>query len=75
MRALTLGPEGTYSHRATEAIADEVDFVESVTGIVEGVASGEYERGVVPIENSIEGSVTDSTKSTSSAMASVARCE
>jgi len=60
MRALTLGPEGTYSHRATDAIADEVDFVESVTGIVEGVASGEYERGVVPIENSIEGSVTES---------------
>ena len=51
MRALTLGPEGTYSHRATDAIADEVDFVESVTGIVEGVASGEYERGVVPIDD------------------------
>lgn len=60
MKALTLGPEGTYSHRATLAIADDVDFVESVTGIVEGVAGGEYERGVVPIENSIEGSVTES---------------
>ncbi len=60
MRALTLGPEGTYSHRATNAVADEVDFVESVTGIVEGVARGEYDRGVVPIENSIEGSVTES---------------
>ena len=60
MRALTLGPEGTYSHRATNAVADDVDFVESVTGIVEGVASGEYGRGVVPIENSIEGSVTES---------------
>jgi len=60
MNALTLGPEGTYSHRATTAIADDVDFVESVTGIVEGVAGGEYERGVVPIENSIEGSVTES---------------
>jgi prephenate dehydratase len=60
MKALTLGPEGTYSHRATKAVADEIDFVESVTGIVEGVSSGEYERGVVPIENSIEGSVTES---------------
>lgn len=60
MKALTLGPEGTYSHRATQAVADDIDFVESVTGIVEGVASGEYERGVVPIENSIEGSVTES---------------
>jgi prephenate dehydratase len=60
MRALTLGPEGTYSHRATRAVADDIDFTESVTGIVEGVASGEYARGVVPIENSIEGSVTES---------------
>jgi prephenate dehydratase len=60
MRALTLGPEGTYSHRATRAVADDIEFTESVTGIVDGVASGEYERGVVPIENSIEGSVTES---------------
>jgi prephenate dehydratase len=60
MKALTLGPEGTYSHRATKAVADEIDFVESVTSIVEGVAGGEYQRGVVPIENSIEGSVTES---------------
>lgn len=60
MKALTLGPEGTYSHRATQAVSTDIDFVESVTGIVEGVASGEYERGVIPIENSIEGSVTES---------------
>ena len=31
MKALTLGPEGTYSHRATKAVADDIDFVESVT--------------------------------------------
>jgi prephenate dehydratase len=60
MRALTLGPAGTYSHRATRAVADEVEFTESVAAIVEGVASGKYDRGVVPIENSIEGSVTES---------------
>jgi prephenate dehydratase len=60
MKALTLGPEGTYSHRAARAVADEIEFTESVTGIVEGVAGGEYDRGVVPIENSIEGSVTES---------------
>lgn len=60
MKALTLGPEGTYSHRATRAVAEEIEFTESVTGIVEGVAEGEYDRGVVPIENSIEGSVTES---------------
>ena len=60
MRALTLGPEGTYSHRAARAVADEIEFTESVTNIVEGVSTGEYDRGVVPIENSIEGSVTES---------------
>jgi prephenate dehydratase len=60
MKALTLGPEGTYSHRATRSVADDIEFTESVTSIVEGVASGEYDRGVVPIENSIEGSVTES---------------
>lgn len=60
MRAVTLGPEGTYSHRAAKVVAEEVDFRESVTAIVAGVVDGEYERGVVPIENSIEGSVTES---------------
>jgi prephenate dehydratase len=60
MKALTLGPKGTYSHRAAKSISDDIEFVESVTGIVEGVAGGEYKRGVVPIENSIEGSVTES---------------
>jgi len=62
MRVLTLGPEGTYSHRAAGAVADDdaIEFTESVTTIVESVATGEYDRGVVPVENSIEGSVTES---------------
>ena len=60
MIAVTLGPEGTYSHRATRAVADEIDFRQSVTEIVDTVASGEYDRGVIPVENSIEGSVTES---------------
>jgi prephenate dehydratase len=60
MRALTLGPEGTYSHRAASAVAEEVSFTESVTSIVEAVADGRFERGVIPVENSIEGSVTES---------------
>jgi prephenate dehydratase len=59
MEAVTLGPAGTYSHRAASAVADQVAFRESVTAIVESVADGEYQRGVVPIENSIEGSVTE----------------
>lgn len=60
MKAVTLGPEGTYSHRAAKAVTDEIEFRESVTGIVETVASGGADRGVVPVENSIEGSVTES---------------
>jgi len=60
MKAVTLGPEGTYSHRAARSVADTVEFRESVTAIVEAVADGQYDRGVVPIENSIEGSVTES---------------
>jgi prephenate dehydratase len=59
MEAVTLGPAGTYSHRAASAVADDVAFRESVTAIVEAVALGDYDRGVVPIENSIEGSVTE----------------
>jgi len=59
MNAVTLGPTGTYSHRAARAVADDVSFRESVTAIIEAVANGEFERGVVPIENSIEGSVTE----------------
>ena len=62
MTAVTLGPEGTYSHRAATAVADAdaIDFRQSVTSIVDAVAAGEYDRGVIPIENSIEGSVTES---------------
>jgi prephenate dehydratase len=60
MEALTLGPAGTYSHRAATAVAEDVSFCESVTVIVEAIADGEFERGVVPIENSIGGSVTES---------------
>ncbi|QGN08118.1 prephenate dehydratase [Halorhabdus sp. CBA1104] len=63
MRTLTLGPAGTYSHRAASAVSESVEFTESVATIVETVSSGEYDRGVIPIENSIEGSVTESLDS------------
>ncbi|AGB17275.1 prephenate dehydratase [Halovivax ruber XH-70] len=59
MHTVTLGPEGTYSHRAARTVSDSVAFRPSVTAIVEAVADGSFDRGVVPIENSIEGSVTE----------------
>ncbi|WP_435100834.1 prephenate dehydratase [Halarchaeum sp. P4] len=61
MRTVTLGPAGTYSHRAAGAVAsdEDIEFRESVRDIVDAVADGDAERGVVPIENSIEGSVTE----------------
>ncbi|MFB6172450.1 MAG: prephenate dehydratase [Haloarculaceae archaeon] len=62
MTTLTLGPSGTYSHRAARSVTDEgdIEFVESVTSIVASVADAEADHGVIPIENSIEGSVTES---------------
>ncbi|MCD2200241.1 prephenate dehydratase [Halobacterium sp. KA-4] len=60
METVTLGPTGTYSHRAASAVTDDgISFVESVRGIADAVANGDADRGVVPIENSIEGSVTE----------------
>ena len=60
MQVLTLGPKGTYSHHAASTVADDgVAFTESVAAIIESVAAGSYERGVVPVENSVEGSVTE----------------
>jgi len=62
MKMLTLGPEGTYSHRAARSVAadDDIEFRDSPTAIVEAVADGKADRGVVAVENSIEGSVTES---------------
>jgi len=57
MSVLTLGPAGTYSHRAAGAVGDDVAFADSVTAVVKGVEAGDHERGVVPVENSVEGSV------------------
>ncbi len=60
MTAGTLGPAGTCSHRATQAIADEIEFHAPVTQIVETVTTSTHDRGIIPIENRIEGNVTES---------------
>jgi len=54
----TLGPAGTYSHRAAQRLGDEITFYDGVPEIADAVEDGDVESGVVPVENSIEGSVT-----------------
>jgi prephenate dehydratase len=52
-----LGPEGTFTHEAAQAVeGDRVPFA-TVHDVVEAVDNGTVERGVVPIENSVEGAV------------------
>jgi prephenate dehydratase len=74
METVTLGPAGTYSHRAASAVADgDISFAESVRGIVDSVVEGRADRGVVPIENSIEGSVTETLDAVAGAEVAVVR--
>ena len=53
----TLGPAGTYSHRAALKLGEDVCFYDGVPEIADAVERRDVERGVVPVENSIEGSV------------------
>ena len=61
MRVGFLGPSGTYAEEALRssagAVVDEVPFA-TVYETVMAVQSGAVDRAVVPIENSLEGSVT-----------------
>jgi prephenate dehydratase len=66
LRVGYLGPEGTFTHAA--ALAGTADLPElaqaeliplpTIYDVVMAVANGQVERAVVPIENSIEGSVS-----------------
>ncbi|HKP91652.1 MAG TPA: prephenate dehydratase [Thermoleophilaceae bacterium] len=61
MRVAFLGPEGTFAEEALRASApagvDEVPYA-TVYETVMAVHDGDADRAVVPIENSLEGSVT-----------------
>lgn len=63
MRIGYLGPQGTYTEEALakEYSPDEHEFVpySTVSDVIEAVDRGEVDKGIVPIENSIEGSVSE----------------
>ncbi|MCL5093793.1 MAG: prephenate dehydratase [Patescibacteria group bacterium] len=58
-RISALGPEGTFSHQAALILDKnaEILFEKTIRDVFERVSEGEAEKGVVPIENSISGSV------------------
>ena len=58
-----LGPEGTFSYFAgVEFLGHSVDFLpkQGLPGVFEAVATGETELGIIPLENSLHGTVGQS---------------
>lgn len=62
LRVGFLGPRGTFTHGALLAQADlsQCDLVPygSIGDVLDAVAAGSVDRGVVPLENAIEGTVS-----------------
>ena len=52
-----LGPKGTFTHEVAEMIGDELIPCCTIPAVMESIVSGNCSKGVVPIENSIEGPV------------------
>ncbi len=61
MRLGYLGPEGTFSEQAAILYEAEAEFVPypSIRSVAEAVDAREIDQGIVPIENSLHGSVID----------------
>ncbi len=59
MKVVTLGPKGTFSHEAVLKRYKDADiqFENTIWDIFEAVSNGDSKEGVVPIENSISGTV------------------
>ncbi|MBI2559415.1 prephenate dehydratase [Candidatus Woesearchaeota archaeon] len=59
MRIATLGPEGTFSHEAALKYDGKADlaFVNTIRDVFDMVSKGKAGLGIVPIENSIAGTV------------------
>jgi prephenate dehydratase len=52
-----LGPAGTFTEEAASKIPGELRSFDSIVEVLEAVKTREVETGVVPVENSVEGSV------------------
>ncbi len=61
MRLGYLGPRGTFSEQAAILYMPDAEFVRypSIRSVAEAVDAAEIDEGIVPIENSLYGSVTD----------------
>jgi len=57
MRVGYLGPEGTFTEQAARRVEGERVPFATVHDVVQAVENGTVDRGVVPIENSLEGAV------------------
>ena len=59
MKIATLGPEGTFSHEAVlkHDKKAEIAFKNTVWDVFEAVSKNEADEGIVPIENSVSGSI------------------
>jgi prephenate dehydratase len=55
----TLGPAGSYSHRAALQTSDEVEFYDTMFEVATAVTNEDIDAGVLPVENSIQGAVID----------------
>ncbi|KGX93494.1 prephenate dehydratase [Pontibacillus halophilus JSM 076056 = DSM 19796] len=54
-----LGPKGTFTHQAVHALFDQHEFLSyrTIPECLDAVEKGEIDVGVVPLENTIEGTV------------------
>ncbi len=57
MKTATLGPEGTFSHEAALQRSKNIEFKNTIWDVFEAVDKDEVEEGIVPVENSVSGSL------------------
>ena len=60
MKIGTLGPEGSFSEKASKQWNSkaELQYYEDISDTVDALLKGEVDYSIVPVENSIEGSIT-----------------